>query len=90
MGARPPAAGLAAGKDLPLLVITAAAAMGTLARCRVYRTWASPGLTVQTRDGSPVTLSADGEVMTGDPKVTLRKRQDPLLAYRPQAWGRGR
>jgi undecaprenyl-diphosphatase len=60
-----------------------AVAMGTLARSRVYRTWTSSQLTVQTRDGSPVELSADGEVMTGDPVVLLRKRDETLLVYRP-------
>jgi diacylglycerol kinase family enzyme/membrane-associated phospholipid phosphatase len=64
--------------------LIAAVAMGTLARCRVYRTWTSPRLTVQTRDGSPVVLVTDGEVMTGDPVVLLRKREEPLLVYRPE------
>ncbi len=41
--------------------------MGTLARSRAYRAWASPDLTIRTRDRSPVELSADGEAMTGDP-----------------------
>jgi hypothetical protein len=57
--------------------------LDTLARSRVYRTWAAPELTIRTRDGSPVQLSADGEVMTGEATVTLRKRRDPLLVYRP-------
>ena len=59
--------------------------MGTLARSRVYRTWAAPELTIRTRDGSPVQLSTDGEVMTGDATVTLRKRPDSLLVYRPES-----
>jgi hypothetical protein len=63
--------------------LIAAVAMGTLGRCRIYRTWAAPVLTIRTRDGSPVQLSTDGEVMTGNPTVTLRKRRDPLLVYRP-------
>jgi diacylglycerol kinase family enzyme len=63
--------------------LIAAVAMGTLARSRVYRTWAAPALTIRTQDGSPVHLSTDGEVMTGNPTVTLRKRRDPLLVYRP-------
>ncbi len=65
-GSQPPARGR----------LIAAVAMGTLARSRVYRAWASPELTIRTRDRSPVKLSADGEVMTGDPAVTLRKRRD--------------
>ena len=28
-------------------------------------------------------FSTDGEVMTGNPAVTLRKRHDPWLVYRP-------
>ena len=64
--------------------VVAAVAMGTLARSRVYRTWTAPELTVSTRDGSAVELSADGEVVTGDPAVTLRKRRDPLQVYRPE------
>jgi diacylglycerol kinase family enzyme len=63
--------------------LIATVAMGTLARSRVYRTWTSPQLSVQSRDGSPVELSTDGEVMTGGPVVLLRKRQEPLLVYRP-------
>jgi undecaprenyl-diphosphatase len=64
--------------------LIAAVAMGTLARSRVYRTWTAPVLTVQTRDGTPVQLSADGEVVTGAPAVVLRKRPEPLEVYRPQ------
>ena len=63
--------------------LIAAVAMGTLARSRVYRTWTAPVLTVRTQDGSPVQLSADGEVLTEGSAVTLRKRRDPLLVYRP-------
>jgi hypothetical protein len=59
--------------------------MGTLARSRVYRTWTAPVLAIQTRDGSPVELSADGEVLKSGPAVLLRKRQEPLVVYRPQA-----
>jgi diacylglycerol kinase family enzyme/membrane-associated phospholipid phosphatase len=65
--------------------LIAAVAMGTLARSRVYRIWTAPELTIRTRDGSPVQLSADGEVMTGDAAVTLRKRPDALLVYRPES-----
>ena len=35
--------------------------------------------------GSPGQLSTDGEVMTGDATVTLRKRPDSLLVYRPES-----
>jgi undecaprenyl-diphosphatase len=65
--------------------LIAAVAMGTLARSRVYRTWTAPVLAIQTRDGSPVELSADGEVLKSGPAVLLRKRQEPLVVYRPQA-----
>lgn len=65
--------------------LIAAVAMGTLARSRVYRTWTAPVLTVKTQDGSPVQFSADGEVLTGDPAVSIRKRRNPLLVYRPDA-----
>lgn len=63
--------------------LIAAVAMGTLARCRVYRVWCAPALTIRTPDGSPVQLSADGEVVTGDPAIVPRKRREPLLVYRP-------
>ncbi len=71
------------GQPLARARLIAAVGMGTLARSRVYRTWAAPQLTISTRDGSPVQLSTDGEVMTGGPAVTLRKRRHPLLVYRP-------
>jgi diacylglycerol kinase family enzyme/membrane-associated phospholipid phosphatase len=70
--------------------LIAAVAMGTLARSRVYRTWTASELAIRTQDGSPVELSTDGEVVTGDPAVTLRKRRDPLLVYRPEAQMPGR
>jgi diacylglycerol kinase family enzyme/membrane-associated phospholipid phosphatase len=63
--------------------LIAAVAMGTLARSRVYRTWTASRLDVRTQDGSPLPLSADGEVITGEPAVVLRKRRDSLLVYRP-------
>ncbi len=63
--------------------LIAAVAMGTLARSRVYRAWTSPELTIRTRNGSPVQLTMDGEVVPADPTVTLRKRSEPLLVYRP-------
>lgn len=65
--------------------LIAAVAMGTLARSRVYRVWCAPTLTIRTPDGSPVQLSADGEVVTGDPAIVLRKRREPLLVYRPES-----
>jgi undecaprenyl-diphosphatase len=72
-------------QPLARIRLIAAVAMGTLARSRVYRAWTTPVLAIATRDGSPVELSVDGEVMTGDPAVLLRKRPEPLLVYRPQA-----
>jgi undecaprenyl-diphosphatase len=72
-------------RPLARVRLIAAVATGTLARSRVYRTWTAPALAVQTRDGSPVQLSVDGEVMTGDPAVLLRKRPEPLVVYRPHA-----
>jgi diacylglycerol kinase family enzyme/membrane-associated phospholipid phosphatase len=60
-----------------------AVAMGTLARSRVYRTWTASQLAVHTQDGSPLLLSADGEVVTGEPALVLGKRRDSLLVYRP-------
>ena len=65
--------------------LIAAVTMGTLARSRVYRTWTAPELTIETTDGSPVRLSTDGEVMTADATVILRKRRDPLMVYRPES-----
>jgi undecaprenyl-diphosphatase len=65
--------------------LIAAVAMSTLARCRVYRAWSAPTLAIRTQDGSPVQLSADGEVVTGDPAIVLRKRHDRLLVYRPDS-----
>jgi len=66
--------------------LIAAVATGTLGRSRVYRTWTAPALEVRTQDGSPVHLSADGEVVTEGPAVALRKRRDALLVYRPDAY----
>lgn len=67
--------------------LIAAVAMGTVARSRVYQTWSALEFTISSPDGSAVELSADGEVMTADPAVTLRKRRDPLQVYRPEAPG---
>jgi undecaprenyl-diphosphatase len=71
-------------QPLARIRLIAAVAMGTLARSRVYRTWSAPELTVQTHDGSPVQLSTDGEVVTGDLDVVLAKSPEPLLVYRPE------
>jgi undecaprenyl-diphosphatase len=71
-------------QPLARIRLIAAVAMGTLARSRVYRAWSAPELTVQTHDGSPVQLSTDGEVVTGDLDVVLAKSPEPLLVYRPE------
>jgi diacylglycerol kinase family enzyme/membrane-associated phospholipid phosphatase len=63
--------------------LLAAVAMGTLARCRVYRTWTASSLRVATADGTPVLLSVDGEAVEAEPSVRLRKRTEGLLVYRP-------
>lgn len=62
--------------------LIAAVGMGTLARCRVYRTWTASSLHVATPDGTPVLLSMDGEAMAAEPVLHLRKRPDRLLVYR--------
>jgi len=64
--------------------LIAAVAMGTLARCRVYRTWTASSLHVATPDGTPVLLSMDGEAIEAEPALHLRKRPDRLLVYRPE------
>jgi undecaprenyl-diphosphatase len=61
-----------------------AVAMGTLARCRVYRTWTASSLRIATPDGSPVLLSVDGEALEAEPSMWVRKRSERLLVYRPE------
>jgi undecaprenyl-diphosphatase len=63
--------------------LVAAVAMGTLARCRVYRTWTAKAIRIATPDGSPLLLSADGEAMETEPFLLLRKSSHRLLVYRP-------
>lgn len=64
--------------------LTAAVAMGTLARCRVYRTWTASSLRIATPDGSPVLLSVDGEALEAESSMWVRKRSERLLVYRPE------
>jgi undecaprenyl-diphosphatase len=58
--------------------------LGTLGRCRVYRTWQATSLRIASPAG-PVRLCLDGEATEAKQAVSLVKRPKKLLVYRPQA-----
>ena len=70
-------------RPLARVRLLAAVALGTLGRCRVYRSWTASSLHVTTPDGTPVLLSVDGEAVQAEPSLMLRKRSERLLVYRP-------
>src|SRR5262249_24662243 len=65
--------------------LVAAVLLGTLGRCRVYRTWQASALRVASVDGSPVPLCLDGEATRARSEISLVKRPKQLLVYRPAA-----
>jgi len=60
----------------------AAAATGTLGRCRVYRLWQSGSADVASADAEPAWVSIDGEVATAESSIRHAKRERGLLVYR--------
>ena len=63
--------------------LVVAVLLGTLGRCRVYRTWSASSLRVASVDGDPVPLCLDGEATEARPDLGLIKRPRKLLVYRP-------
>jgi diacylglycerol kinase family enzyme/membrane-associated phospholipid phosphatase len=63
--------------------LVAAVLLGTLGRCRVYKTWSAATLRLATPDGSPVQLSLDGETTESLSSIRLTKHRKGLLVYRP-------
>jgi diacylglycerol kinase family enzyme/membrane-associated phospholipid phosphatase len=65
--------------------LIAAVLLGTLGRCRVYKTWPAVSVRLATPDGSAVQLSLDGETTESAPAIKLVKHRKGLLVYRPTA-----
>jgi membrane-associated phospholipid phosphatase/diacylglycerol kinase family enzyme len=57
--------------------------LGTLGRCRVYKTWPAASVRLATPDGSPVQLSLDGETTESAAAIQVTKHRKSLLVYRP-------
>jgi hypothetical protein len=64
--------------------LVVAVLLGTLGRCRVYRTWSASSLRVASLGGEPVPLCLDGEATETSPRISLIKRPRKLLVYRPK------
>jgi diacylglycerol kinase family enzyme/membrane-associated phospholipid phosphatase len=67
--------------------LVAAVLLGTLGRCRVYRTWSASGLRVASADGRAVEMCLDGEATQTKSSIALVKRPKKLLVYRPALGG---
>ena len=65
--------------------LIAAVLLGTLGRCRVYRTWSATSLRIASPGAGPVPLCLDGEATETKPAISLVKRPKKLLVYRPLA-----
>ena len=65
--------------------LIAAVLLGTLGRCRVYRTWSATSLNVASPTTDSVPLCLDGEATETKQAISLVKRPKKLLVYRPQA-----
>ncbi len=59
--------------------------LGTLGRCRVYRTWSATSLRIASPTTDSVPLCLDGEATETKQAVSLVKRPKKLLVYRPLA-----
>lgn len=59
--------------------------LGTLGRCRVYRTWSAETLRIAAPGTGPLPLSLDGEVTDRHSAISLVKRPKKLLVYRPSS-----
>ena len=64
--------------------LVAAVLLGTLGRCRVYKTWSAPSVRVASASG-PVALCLDGEATEARAAISLVKRPKKLLVYRPSS-----
>jgi len=65
--------------------LIAAVLLGTLGRCRVYRTWPATSLHIASPTTDSVPLCLDGEATETKQAVSLVKRPKKLLVYRPLA-----
>lgn len=65
--------------------LVAAVLLGTLGRCRVYRTWSAQTLRIAAPGTSSLPLSLDGEVTERKSAISLLKRPKKLLVYRPSS-----
>jgi diacylglycerol kinase family enzyme/membrane-associated phospholipid phosphatase len=74
-------------QPLARIRLVVAVLLGTLGRCRVYRTWAASSLHVASPHGDPLPLCLDGEATETKAAVSLRKRPQKLLVYRPGTGG---
>lgn len=63
--------------------LIAAVLLGTLGRCRVYRTWSAQTLRIAAPGTGSLPLSLDGEVTERQSAISLVKRPKKLLVYRP-------
>ena len=63
--------------------LIAAVLLGTLGRCRVYRTWSATSLHVASPTTASVPLCLDGEATETNQAISLVKRPKKLLVYRP-------
>jgi diacylglycerol kinase family enzyme len=70
-------------QPLARMRLVVAVLLGTLGRCRVYRTWSASSLRVASLRGEPVPLCLDGEATETSPAISLIKRPKKLLVYRP-------
>ena len=65
--------------------LVVAVLLGTLGRCRVYRTWPATSVRVASLTAGPVPLCLDGETTETKPSLRIVKRPKKLLVYRPPA-----
>lgn len=70
-------------QPLARIRLVVAVLLGTLGRCRVYRTWPASSLRVASLAHDPVPLCLDGEATETKPAISLIKRPRKLLVYRP-------
>jgi diacylglycerol kinase family enzyme len=65
--------------------LVVAVLLGTLGRCRVYRTWPATSVRVASLAAGSVPLCLDGEATETKPSLEIVKRPKKLLVYRPPA-----
>jgi len=74
-----------ASQPLARARLVAAVLLGTLGRCRVYRTWSATSLRIASPATDSVPLCLDGEATETKQAISLVKRPKKLLVYRPLA-----